>query len=307
MANTEPAWDLFRSFLAVLREGSLSGAARSLDMTQPSLGRHVRELEASLGVPLFSRASHGLIPTDAALELQPHAQAMASAAASVLRVASGTREALHGVVRITASEVVGVEILPPMLATFRRAHPGIVIELSTTNRTENLLRRDADIAVRSAMPEQDAMVARHVCDIPLGLYGHPDYLAVAGAPERVADIVTHALIGYDEEKPYIRALRPAGVPYSREHFALRTDNDLAAMAAIRAGFGIGFCQVPLAHRMGLVRLLPDELEVCLPIWVVMHEDQRKSRRVRAVFDHLAASLAAFGGGPADAKLLTSGA
>jgi DNA-binding transcriptional LysR family regulator len=307
MANTEPAWDLFRSFLAVLREGSLSGAARSLGMTQPSLGRHVRELEASLGVPLFSRASHGLIPTDAALELQAHAEAMASAAASVLRAASGTREALHGVVRITASEVVGVEVLPPMLASFRRSHPGIVIELSTTNRTENLLRRDADIAVRSAAPDQDALVARHVCDIPLGLYGHADYLAVAGAPQHVADIVTHALIGYDEEKPYIRALRPAGVPYSREHFALRTDNDLAAMAAIRAGFGIGFCQVPLAHRMGLVRVLAEELEVNLPIWVVMHEDQRKSRRVRAVFDHLAAGLAAFGGGPAAAKLLTSGA
>ncbi|MET0505877.1 MAG: LysR family transcriptional regulator [Luteibacter sp.] len=307
MADTQPAWDLFRSFLAVMREGSLSGAARVLGMTQPSLGRHVRELENALGVPLFSRASHGLVPTDAALELQPHAEAMASAAASVLRAASGARDTLSGVVRITASEVVGVEVLPPMLARFRRLNPGIVIELSSTNRNENLLRRDADIAVRSAAPEQDALVSRHVCDIPIGLYAHADYLAVAGRPRDIADIVNHSLIGYDEEKPYIRHLRPAGVPYLREHFALRTDSDLAAMAAVRAGFGLGFLQVPLARRSGLVRLFPRSLEVSLGIWVVMHEDQRKSRRVRAVFDFLAEGLAVYGGGPRSAKLLTSGA
>jgi DNA-binding transcriptional LysR family regulator len=295
MADNEPAWDLLRSFLAVMREGSLSGAARSLGMTQPSLGRHVRELEGSLGVDLFSRAPHGLLPTDAALELLPHAQAMASAAASVRRAASGARDTLQGVVRITASEVIGVEVLPPLLAGFRRANPRIVIELSTTNRTENLLRRDADIAVRSAVPDQDALVARHVGDIPIGLYGHADYIALAGRPRRIADIGTHALIGYDEEKPYIRALRPAGVPYVREHFALRTDNDLAAMAAIRAGFGIGFCQVPLARRSGLVRLFPKTLQVLMPLWVVMHEDQRRSRRVRAVYDHLAEGLAAYAG------------
>lgn len=307
MAGTEPSWDLFRSFLAVMREGSLSGAARVLGMTQPSLGRHVRELEASLGVPLFSRASHGLLPTDAALELRPHAEAMASASASVLRAASGARDTLSGTVRITASEVIGVEVLPPMLARFRRLNPGIVIELSTTNRTENLLRRDADVAVRSSPPDQDALVARHVCAIPMGLYGHADYLAVAGRPRDIADIVNHSLIGYDEEKPYIRALRPAGVPYLREHFALRTDSDLAAMAAIRAGFGIGFMQVPLARRSGLVRLFPRSLQVSLGIWVAMHEDQRTSRRVRAVFDFLAEGLAAYGGSPRNAKLLTSGA
>lgn len=307
MPDREPAWDLFRSFLAVLREGSLSGAARSLGMTQPSLGRHVRELEQALGVPLFSRASTGLLPTDAAIELRPHAEAMASAAASVQRAASGARDTLQGVVRITASEVMGVEVLPALLTGFRRTHPGIVIELSTTNRNEDLLRRDADVAVRHAAPGQDALVARHVCDIPIGLHAHADYLATAGRPRSVADVVDHALVGYDEEKPFMRAMRPAGFPYVREHFALRTDNSLAELAAIRAGFGIGFCQVPLARRSGLVRLFPKTLEIPLGVWVAVHEDQRTSRRVRAVFDHLAEGLAAYGGGRGGAKLLTSGA
>ena len=307
MSASDLTWDLFRSFLAVLREGSLSGAARALGMTQPSLGRHVRELEASLGVPLFSRASHGLVPTDAALELQPHAEAMASAAASALRAASGAKDELRGVVRITASEVNGVEVLPPILAAMRRRSPGIVFELSTTNRTENLLRRDADIAVRSSPPDQDALVARKVCVIPIGLYAHADYLAAAGRPRTLADLTGHTLIGYDEETPYIRATRPAGMPYQREFFSLRTDNDLAGLAAIRAGFGIGACQVPLGRRAGLIRLLPKAVDIALPIWVVMHEDQRTSLRIRAVFDHLVAGLAAYGGSRASSKLLPSGA
>ena len=302
-----PAWDLFRSFLAVLREGSLSGAARVLGMTQPSLGRHIRELEASLGVPLFSRASHGLIPTDAAIELRLHAETMAAAAASVLRAASGAKDELRGVVRITAAEVMGVEVLPPILAAMRRRFPGIIVELSTTNRTENLLRRDADIAVRSAPPDQDALVARKVCVIPLGLFAHPDYLAAAGRPKTLADLARHALIGYDEEPPYVRNARPLGLPYERGLFSLRTDNDLAALAAIRAGFGIGVCQAPLAQRSGLVRLFSKAVDLPLPVWVVMHEDQRASRRIRAVFDHLAEGMAAYGGSRTRAKLLTSGA
>jgi DNA-binding transcriptional LysR family regulator len=295
MAADDLTWDLLRSFLAVMQEGSLSGAARTLGMTQPSLGRHVRELEASLGVPLFSRASNGLVPTDAAIELRPHAETMASAAASLRRAASGAQDVLEGVVRITASEVIGVEVLPPMLAAFRRRHPAIVIELSTTNVTENMLRRDADIAVRNVAPKQDALVARHVCRIPVGLHAHPDYLATAGRPRTLAGLGAHTLIGYDEETPFIRATRPAaGMPYSREHFGLRTDSHLAALAALRAGYGIGFCQVPLGRRYGLVRLFPKALEVPLGIWLVMHEDQRTSRRIHAVFDHLAEGLAAYG-------------
>jgi DNA-binding transcriptional LysR family regulator len=295
MDSRSPAWDLFRSFVAVLRTGSLSGAARILGMTQPSLGRHIRELETSLGVPLFSRASHGLVPTDAALELLPHAEAMAAAAASAIRAASGGKDELRGVVRITCSEVNGVEILPPLLAALRQRSPQLVFELSTTNKTENLLRRDADIAVRSSPPDQQALVARKVCVIPIGLFAHADYLAAAGRPKTLDELTTHALIGYDEETPYIRAMRPAGMPYHREFFGLRTDNDLAAFAAIRAGFGIGACQVPLGRRAGLIRLFPKAVDIQMPVWVVMHEDQRRSARIRAVFDHLAAGLAAFAG------------
>ena len=293
MNTSNLSWDLLRSFLAVMREGSLSAAARALGMTQPSLGRHVRELEESLGVPLFARGPQGLAPTDAARELLPHAESMAAAVASMWRAASGAKDESRGVVRITASEVMGTEVLPRLLVPFRRAHPGIVIELSTTDRMANLLRRDADIAVRNTPPSQDALVARHACRVPMGFFAHPDYLDVTGRPRRLEDLREHTLIGYDEERPHIRALRPAGLPYAREDFSFRTDNDLAAIAAMRAGYGIGICQAPLGRRYGMERLFPRLVDIPLDTWVVTHEDLRASRRVRAVFDHLAQALAAY--------------
>lgn len=302
MAKNEPGWELYRSFLAVMREGSLSGAARALGMTQPSLGRHMRELEETLGVPLFARSPQGLAPTDLAHELVPHAQAMASASAALRRAASDRQDAIAGVVRVTASDVIGAEVLPPILAAFRRQHPGIVIELSLSNQSEDLLRRDADIAIRMVQPTQGALVARHVGKVALGLFAHKRYLAANGKPRTIADLTAHALIGFDRETAYIRSMRPVGMPYARENFALRTDNDLAALSAIRAGYGIGVCQAGLARRDPmLVQLFADSFALYMDTWVVMHEDLRRSKRTRALFDHLAAALADYTRPPASRR------
>src|ERR1700691_287175 len=130
MVTSAENWDLYRSFLAVIRSESLSGAARGLGLTQPTVGRQIAELEAQLGMPLFTRSRSGLKPTQAALDLVPHAETMSSAAAALRRAASGEAEAERGTVRLTASELMGAEILPPMLARFHEAHPGIAIELA---------------------------------------------------------------------------------------------------------------------------------------------------------------------------------
>ena len=260
-------------------------------MTQPSLGRHIRELEETLGVSLFARSPQGLAPTDLAHEVLAHAQAMASASAALRRAATVRRDTVAGVVRITASDVVGAEILPPILAAFRQQHPGIIIELSLSNAAEDLLRRDADIAIRMMRPTQEALVARNVGKIALGFFAHRRYLKANGRPKKIADLATHALIGFDHETAYVRSNRPAGLPYTRENFALRTDNDLAALAAIRAGYGIGICQVGIAQRdPTLVHLLMDSFVLNLDTWVVMHEDLRRSVRTRVLYDHLCQSL-----------------
>jgi DNA-binding transcriptional LysR family regulator len=292
MAAREPGWELHRSFLAVLREGSLSGAARSLGLTQPTIGRHIRQLETALNTTLFTRSQHGLAPTDAAFALEPHAATMAGAAAALLRAVSGRTVQAQGVVRIAASEIIGAEVLPPILADFRSAHPGVVIELSLSDRMEDLLRRDADIAVRMARPAQGALVARQVGRTTLGLHAHRGYLAARGRPAGMRELAQHALIGYDRETASLRALRRIGLDLRRENFAFRADSHLAQLAAIRAGLGIGVCQTALARRdPDLVHILPDAFAMALDMWVAMHQDLRGSPAMRAMFDHLAAALA----------------
>lgn len=293
--NRAPDWNLYRSFLAVVETGSLSGAARALALTQPTIARHVEALEAALGCDLFTRSPQGLAPTEAATALAPYARTLAATSAALLRAASGVGAAVRGTVRITCSDIVGAEILPPMLARLRARHPDLDVELALTDAVEDLLRRDADIAVRMVPPSQDALIARSLGTVPLGLYGHRGYLARKGTPETLADLADHDLIGYDRETPALRAMAarlPLGDLPIR--FALRTDSNLAQLAALRAGFGLGFAQTPLAARdPNLMRVLADTVELPLPVWLAMHEDLRSSPRCRAVFDALAEGLAAY--------------
>jgi DNA-binding transcriptional LysR family regulator len=287
----DPGWELYRSFLAVVREGSLSGAARRLAMTQPTLGRHIAQLEAALGIALFTRSPGGLAPTDEALALLPHAEAMEASAAAVVRTASGAAGDESGTVRITASEIVGAEVLPPILAAFRRRHPRIALELVLTNRTEDLLRRDADIAVRMARPKQEALLARRIGIVPLGLYAHRRYLARFGTPTDIDELRRHHLIGFDRDARSWQSLNEPRLSFDRALFSFRTDNDLAQLAALRAGLGIGGCQRPIAARdKALIPVLLEALAFRLDMWLVMHEDLRASRPLRLLFDHLAEGL-----------------
>lgn len=302
---TEPTWDHWRSFLAAVRAGSLSGAARALSLTQPTLGRHLDALEADLGVALFTRSPSGLNPTPIALTLVPHAEIMAAAADNLKRTASGELAGDVGTVRVTASEIVGACVLPAILADFHRAHPGITVELSLSNRNEDLVRRDADIAVRMARPEQGALVARQVGSVAIGLYAHRRYLAAHGTPETLAALTTHTFVGSDRLPGFGAAVSLGGAVLSPERFALRCDSDVAQLAAVRAGIGIGVCQHGLARdEPELVPVLPDEARFTLEMWVVTHEDLRGSRRVRRLFDHLVTRLGAYAQveGPTSARV-----
>lgn len=286
------SWELYRSFLGVLREGSLSGAARALGVAQPTIGRHIAELEEALGLPLFTRSQTGLLPTEAARALRSHAEAMASTAASFRRAAESHGDGVRGTVRISASDVMGAEVLPPILASLRLQHPQLTIELVLTNRVQDLLRREADIAVRMTQPKQDVLVARRVADAAIGLHAHKDYLARHSTPKKPEDLAQHTLIGFDEETAFIRAASSKMPGWTRSAFGLRTDSDLAQLALIRAGCGIGACQVAIAKRDdSLVRVLPRHMELKLETWITMHEDLRGSARCKVTFDALVAALA----------------
>jgi DNA-binding transcriptional LysR family regulator len=286
-------WDHYRSFLAVARRGSLSAAARELELTQPTLGRHIAALEGSLGTDLFTRSQAGLQPTRAALELMPHAEAMAASAEALQRAASGEAQDARGAVRLTASEVIGVEVLPPMLAGFRQSHPHIDIELALSNLNQDMLRREADIAVRMVAPSQKALIARKLGKVAFGLFAHRAYIARYGTPKTLDDLRHHAMIGFDADPSAFKSVRPP-LPISRDLFAFRTDSDHAQIAMLRAGFGIAGCQIGVAARnRDLVRVLPDKIVLSIDVWLVMHENLRNTRRVRLLYDHLARSLGAY--------------
>jgi DNA-binding transcriptional LysR family regulator len=296
---TDPIdWERQRAFLAVLREGSLSGAARVLGAAQPTVRRRVEDLERQMGVTLFTRSPSGLTPTALARELGGHVEAMASAAAAFARAASAEAGSAAGVVKITASDVIGVEVLPPMLAAIREAHPGLVLELSLSNRSEDLLRREADIAVRMVRPTQAGLVAKRIGDVRLGLHAHRRFLDLHGRPQSLAEVQRLPIIGYETETIGVRVLRQMGLDLRREDFAFRTDSDLGQLAAIRAGVGIGVCQVGLGRRdPNLEHLVPDAFGFDLETFVVTHEDLRDVRRVRLVFDALVEGLSAYVAGP----------
>ncbi|HEY9236947.1 MULTISPECIES: LysR family transcriptional regulator [Phenylobacterium] len=290
MANAD--WDLFQSLHSVLQAGSLSAAAKSRGLTQPTLGRHIEALEQRLGAPLFLRSPRGLTPTDLALQLEPHLAEMNAAAAAALRDASGAADSLKGAIRITTSQIIGAEVLPPILGAFRRENPEIDLELVLSNKTEDLSRRDADIAVRMVRPTQGSLVARKVGAIGVGFYASPDYAATHGIPESLIELDHHSVIGFDRESPSIEALAELNLPWevTRELFAFRTDNDVAQLAALRAGMGIGVCHHVLAARYGLVRVLANAFNFELEVWIAMHENLRGHRRMRLMFDHLVAGF-----------------
>ena len=284
-------WSLLRSFLAVVETGSLSAAAARIGTTQPTLGRHVRELEAMLGVPLFARSVRGLDPTEAALGLIDDARAMGEAAEALTLKAEGRAQQVTGTVRVTASAIVANLLLPPVLVALREAEPSIQVELVASDLAQNLLRRDADIALRMFDPTQNALIARKLGDTPLGLFAARDFLARHGPVRTVEDMLARGVIGFDRSDAIVKAFAAQSHPVTREDFPVRCDDQMVYWNLLVAGAGFGFAQILLAGRHpGLEQVDVDLRLPTLPVWLVMHEDVRTSARIRRVADFLGAAL-----------------
>jgi DNA-binding transcriptional LysR family regulator len=292
-----PDWNLIRSFLAVAREGSLSGAARALATTQPTIGRHINELEASLDVILFQRGRDGFQLTDKGLALYERAEPMAESATAFGRLASGSANKIAGTVRITASEIVSAYVLPDILAELAIVEPDIEIELVGSNLIGNLLARDADIAVRMVRPAQNDLVVRHVADLPLAVCASGRYLDWVGRPLVPTDLMNHRLIGWDRSDDIVKGFAGFGVIIDRHAFHFRSDNQIVIWEAIKAGLGVGFAQRMLVSReTGIEQLLPDLPLPTLPMWLTIHEDLRTSARIRRVLDFLYPALKRYASG-----------
>lgn len=289
--NNDFDWSLVRSFLAALDHGSLLAAARALGASQPTLGRHIAELEAQLGCVLFERTGRGLLPTPAALRLAEAARAMESSAHQLARSVSGAEQDTAGTVRLSASQPIACYLLPPVLAQMRRALPGIQIELVSSNAVSNLLRREADIALRMVQPDQASLITRRIGKVTLGAYAHADYLRRRGTPREPRDLLAHELLGDDRGEQHLQGFAAFGLPVTRESFAFRTDDLIAYWQALRAGLGVGFVADYLAATdPQIVPLLPMLKIPPLPIWLTVHREIRSSQRIRAVYDFLAQAV-----------------
>lgn len=285
-------WSLIRSFLETARAGSLSAAARQTGISQPTLGRHIRALEARLGAPLFLRQAGGQRLTGFGADLIPMAEAMEAAAARLALVAAAARApGLTGVVRITASRIVAHHLLPPLLVDLRQQEPGIEVELVPSDTSENLLFHEADIALRMYRPTQGDVIARHVIDLPMSLYAAPALLARHGRPQTEEQLLALPFVGFDRNDLILRLMANLGIRRRREDFALRCDDQLVYWNLVRAGAGVGAMQTAIGDADPAVeRIAPFVRLPVLPLWLATATPLARAPRVKRVWDHLANGL-----------------
>ena len=284
-------WNLVRAFVAALDHGSGLAAARALRTSQPTVGRQIAALEGQLGVVLFERTGRGLAPPAAARRLADAARAMELASHDFARAAQGAQAGPVGSVRISASQPVACYRLPTILARMREALPNVQVDLVSSNAVSNLLRREADIAVRMVRPVQATLVVRKLGEAALGAFASRSFVARHGLPRDLADLARLPLIGEDGQDNIIRAFAQFGVTLTRDHFVFRSDDLIVQWQAIRAGIGIGFAAGYLGSEdPDVVRVLPRAKIPALPVWLVVHREIRSSPHIRAVFDFLAPAI-----------------
>lgn len=285
-------WSYLKDFLVVADCGSLSAAARKLGVSQSTLTRRMTALEESLHAELFRRSPQGLELTEAGEATVEPARLMEQGAQAVELAVSGRDLSPAGLVRLTATDGLAVEWLTPTLAELRAEQPRIDIELITRTNNMDLLRREADIAIRLGRPSQAELVARRTGELVLGLYGSRGYLDRHGVPESEDDLGDHLAVAFDEGDVYtVGASRLLGM-LGAARIVFRANTLTAQLAAIRAGFGLGAQACFIGERDSrLVRVLPGT-ELRLDVWLVTHPGLRRSARVRAVYDFLAERLTA---------------
>lgn len=284
-------WNRARAFLATAEEGSFSAAARALGTTQPTVGRQVAALERELGVTLFERIGSSLELTTAGLELVEHVRAMGDAAGRVSLTATGQSTSIVGSVAITASEAISAHLLPPVLGTLRRDHPGIELEIVASNETRDLQRREADIAVRNFRSERPDLFARKLRDTSARFYASPAYLERIGPITSPKDLSRAELFAFDRTPVMIDGLRQMGVNVDRRQFPIVTGNHLVQWELCKQGVGICIMMEEIGDREPRVcRVHPELPEIPVPIWLACHRELRTSRRIRLVFETLAEAL-----------------
>ncbi|QBM29370.1 LysR family transcriptional regulator [Hydrogenophaga pseudoflava] len=284
-------WNQLKAFLETAETGSLSAAARKLGLTQPTLSRQVAAIEQRMGVTLFERVGKSMVLTTTGMDLLEHARAMGAAAEALGLAATGRSQAVGGVVSVTASDAVAAYLLPPLVKQLREQEPGIAIELIPSNALSDLLRREADIAIRHVKPEQPELIARFIREATAHFYASEDWVKTHGHPRSAEDAAHLPFVGSDRQGRYLGYLRMHGLPVNESNFSCYVDHTVAHWALVQKGLGIGAMMEEIARDTpGVVRVLDDVPPIRFPVWLVTHRELRTSRRIRVVFEALAEGL-----------------
>ncbi len=284
-------WNRARAFLVTAEEGSLSAAARALGMTQPTLSRQVDALEEELSLVLFERVGRGLVLTPSGLELLDHVRGMGEAASRLSRAASGQSQSIEGSICIAASEANAVFLLPPIIEQLRREYPGIAVEIVASNTASDLLRREADIAIRNVASSQPDLITRKIRDDEVYFYAAHSYRARLGNPQRLADLTDADFLAFAHNEALISVLKARGLELTERNFPILCDNHIVQWQLVKRGVGIGGITSQIGDAEPLVcRVVPEMDPIMVPMWLVAHRELNKSKRVRTVFDFLVAAL-----------------
>lgn len=284
-------WNQLKAFLETAETGSLSAAARKLGLSQPTLSRQVAAIEQRMGVTLFERVGKAMALTPTGLDLLEHARGMGAAADALSLAATGRSQAMGGVVSVSASDAVAAHVLAPLVRQLRDQEPGIAIEVIASNALSDLLRREADIAIRHVKPQQPELIARLIREATASFYASEDWVKTHGHPRSAEDAAHLSFVGSDRSGQFLAYLRQHGLPLSEANFSCYAEHSIANWSLVRQGMGIGAMMDEIAlDTPGIVRVLDAVPPVRFPIWLVSHRELRTSRRIRVVFEALAKGL-----------------
>ncbi|RON56245.1 LysR family transcriptional regulator [Pseudomonas frederiksbergensis] len=280
-------WDDARVFLAVCRESTLRGAARVLGVDQATVGRRVTALEKSLSATLFLRTSEGYALTAVGEAALLAVEKMEVSALEMQRQIQGLDDRLTGTVRVSTTDSLAIDFLIPAIARLHGKHPDVQVQLDASTQMISLAKREADIAVRNARPDNPDLIARRIARWPVGLFASQGYVDAHGVPESGSAFEGHDVVVY---QPYLagnKEMTLVSEPLTRGRIVSSLGSGLLVRRSIAAGIGVGEIPVYMGERDGLVRLWPERTRpVPYDVWLVTHADLRHTARVRVVIDEI---------------------
>jgi DNA-binding transcriptional LysR family regulator len=284
-------WNQARAFLVTAEEGSLSAAARALGLTQPTLSRQVAGIEEALGVTLFERTSRALILTQAGTELLEHFRSMGDAANRISLTATGQSQAVTGKVVIAATNGMATYFLPSVLKILQTKAPELQIEIHASNETSDLRRREADVAIRHARPQDDNLIAKRLRDTTAQLYAATQYLDEVGRPSNAAGLAKMQFVGFDDPERRLGLMASRGINLTTANFNFLTSSVTLSVELIRQGFGIGILPIEIGETYPeLENPFPAFEPLKIETWLVAHRELKTNLRIRLVFDAIADCL-----------------